>query len=110
MNTIIQKTSTLALIAILAAVSFFAYDFFNQSAFAQSDLTVTTNQSTSLIDPASEALLNKIESIKLDTSIFNNPVFLSLNDYTNPLPQESSGRANPFAPYPGMKSGAATSH
>lgn len=108
---LIQKAPTFALIAILAAVGFFAYDFFNQSVFAQdSNLTVSTNQLATLIDPASEAMLDEISSITLDTSIFSNPVFLSLNDYTNPLPQESAGRTNPFAPYPGLKTGATSSH
>lgn len=46
-------------------------------------------------------VLEKIESIKLDESIFTDPAFVSLQDYSITLVPETAGRINPFAPLPG---------
>lgn len=46
-------------------------------------------------------LLAQINSLQIDAAIFQDPVYQSLNDFTNevaPLPQ---GKKNPFAPLPG---------
>ena len=45
----------------------------------------------------SQALL-RIEQIKLDKSIFANPIYLSLVDRSRPINPEPTGRQNPFAP------------
>ena len=42
--------------------------------------------------------LEKMKSVKLDTSFFSDPVYLSLNDISIEVPQMLSGRRNPFAP------------
>lgn len=44
------------------------------------------------------ALLNRINSIKIDPKFFNDPVYLSLVDYTVPIPEQNVGRPNPFEP------------
>ncbi len=43
-------------------------------------------------------LLNQLNSLKLDTSIFENKSYRSLVDYTIAIPEQNIGRANPFAP------------
>lgn len=42
--------------------------------------------------------LRNIQSIRLDRSLFDDPVFKSLVDFGQPLVGEPVGRANPFAP------------
>ncbi|MES3030894.1 MAG: hypothetical protein V4697_00595 [Patescibacteria group bacterium] len=44
------------------------------------------------------SLLNQINSLKIDTSIFNSVVYRSLVDYTITIPEQNVGRPNPFAP------------
>ena len=44
------------------------------------------------------ALLLNLKSLKLDASIFNDPVFISLVDFGQNIPERSHGRTNPFAP------------
>jgi len=44
------------------------------------------------------ALLQELTIIRLDDSIFTNPMFLSLNDYHVDLSDEPKQRNNPFAP------------
>jgi hypothetical protein len=42
--------------------------------------------------------LIQIESLSLDRSIFENSIFKSLNDRSEPINSEPIGRTNPFAP------------
>jgi hypothetical protein len=43
-------------------------------------------------------LLDKLQNVKLDDSIFRNQAFINLTDYAITLPDQPRGRANPFAP------------
>jgi hypothetical protein len=47
-------------------------------------------------------LLNKLQSVTLDQSIFKTPAFLYLTDFSVPLPTEAPGRKNPFDVLPGF--------
>lgn len=42
--------------------------------------------------------LGKLRKLRLDTSIFNDPVWQSLEDFGQTLSPEPKGRTNPFAP------------
>ena len=45
-------------------------------------------------------LLDRLQSLKLDKSIFQEPIFQSLVDLSPELaPQEKKGRPNPFLPF-----------
>lgn len=44
------------------------------------------------------ALLNQIQSLKIDPTIFSEPVYKTLIDYSVPIPPQPVGRTNPFAP------------
>lgn len=51
--------------------------------------------------PISEELLvtlSNLHVIRLDDSIFSDPIFLSLSDFGVTIPPEQVGRRNPFAP------------
>ena len=41
-------------------------------------------------------LLDRLQSVELDSSIFNSPAFKSLTDYSIQLPTIPQGRLNPF--------------
>jgi hypothetical protein len=45
--------------------------------------------------------LLQLNSLKLDDSIFSDPVFVSLEDYTIEIAPQPQGRSNPFAPLGG---------
>ena len=100
-KNIIKKTPIFLLIAILVVVGLFGYGLIGHPVMAQSDLSVTGNSSGTLIDPQSEAVLNDIESIQLDTNFFTDSTFASLQDFTIPLSPEPVGKSNPFALLPG---------
>jgi|GEM_PF-521948 len=58
---------------------------------------VTTQQARLLSTQISQALL-KIDQIRLDRSVFDNPIFKSLSDRSQNIEPEPIGRSNPFAP------------
>ena len=47
-------------------------------------------------------LLNQIQSLKIDTTLFKDPAYQTLVDYSVPIPPVDVGRPNPFAPIPGV--------
>ncbi len=53
------------------------------------------------------ALLNEINQLKIDNSLFQDPVYLYLVDYSQEIPPLPVGRENPFAPIPGQAAAAA---
>lgn len=54
-------------------------------------------------------ILNMLNGIKLDTDIFNNPAFLSLEDFSVGLPEARLGKSNPFSKSEGQASGQTSS-
>jgi hypothetical protein len=44
------------------------------------------------------ALLNQIKSLEIDPTVFDEPVYQTLVDYSVPIPPQNVGRVNPFAP------------
>ena len=58
---------------------------------------VSNQQARVLGAQISQALL-KIDQIKLDRSVFENPIFKSLEDRSQNIEPEPVGRTNPFAP------------
>ena len=83
-------------VAILAGL-YFAYTFF----FKDNSAPVST------ISPAGAGgdvgssilpVLLQLKTIKLDQSVFSDPVFKSLQNFGRELPREDTGRPNPFAP------------
>ena len=61
--------------------------------------SVSTRSDDSIGNQFVSTLLN-LKDIKLDNSLFSDPAFQSLNDFTITLVQPGGeGRANPFAPF-----------
>jgi hypothetical protein len=47
------------------------------------------------------ALLDKIEGLSIDTSLFSDTTLINLEDFSVAIATETPGRVNPFAPLPG---------
>jgi len=63
---------------------------------------VLVSESVQEIPPEAQDLLNSLQalqSVDLEGSIFTNPSFHLLKDFSTPIIPEPLGRANPFAPY-----------
>ncbi len=47
-------------------------------------------------------ILNQIQNIRIDTSLFKDASYQSLQDYSVSIPEQGVGRPNPFEPIPGF--------
>ncbi len=93
-----KQNQTLILVIVIVVIAFFAYTYF----FTGKDSgAVLETQEVSIVTPADQdliSLLLELKSITLDESIFSNPSFQSLQDFSQELVPEPVGRINPFAP------------
>lgn len=93
------------LIIILIAIGFALYTFFLKPEEDSGELISgrgpiggsNSAQIQILGNQITQALI-QIESLQLDKSIFQNPIFRNLEDRSRPIPTEPRGRRNPFAP------------
>ncbi len=82
---------------IILGVAFFAYSYFFAKP-AEPLLSAQAVSTTTSVDQDLISLLLELKSIRLDDSIFSDPAFNSLQDFSQELVQEPIGRMNPFAP------------
>lgn len=104
MNT--QKSSKksiiiIVIIVIVAIIGYFYYSGKNQSSDT-SLLASAPNAADQAVGARVLLLLNQIQSLHIDTTIFKNPAYQALQDYTVSIPTLNVGRYNPFAPLPGL--------
>lgn len=92
----IKKNKKWIIGAVAILLVFVAYNAF----FAGVDprLLISEKQIDSDVGSEMLALLEQINSIGLDTSFFDDPVFGSLVDFGQELNPQPVGRPNPFAP------------
>jgi hypothetical protein len=85
-------------IVVFAAGAYFYY----QGQATPADDALTIDNTEVVVGANVLSLLNQIQSLKIDTSIFKSPVYQSLIDYSIPIPTLPVGRSDPFAPIPGF--------
>ncbi len=86
--------------AVVLAALFVAYSFFFKSEDTGS-LIVTEDAISSKQFAAGKELISLLvdmKSLKLNSDIFENNIFMNLQDFGLSLPPEPQGRANPFLP------------
>jgi len=91
--------SLLIAVAILGAVGFGAYAYINRGApEATDDLIVIDTSGATGVDGDLLQALQQLRVIKLDTTIFGEPLFRSFLDFGTEITPQPRGRQNPFAP------------
>jgi hypothetical protein len=93
----LAKYQNIIVIVVIIAIAFGIYSYF----FAGKTEAPLTAETVSAASPADQdliSLLLELKSITLDDSIFANPTFTSLHDFSQDLVAEPVGRPNPFAP------------
>ena len=90
----IHENKKYILIIFLAVAGFWLYSTY----FAGGSEELLTEQTVSPISQDILAVLSSLNTIRLDNSIFTDPVFTSLSDFGVTIPPENVGRRNPFAP------------
>ena len=98
------KFITNVIIAALGlSLLFLIYRFFIKTANepSSSPNLVAVGTAQNRVDETTDEFLNillSLQKIELRGEIFATPFFKSLQDFSTPLPEETPGRANPFAP------------
>jgi hypothetical protein len=103
MNNTQKKSSSkswiiMIVVIVIAAGAYFYY----QGQATPTDSLLTVDDTSVVVGANVLSLLNQIQSLKIDTSIFKSPVYQSLIDYSIPIPTLPVGRPDPFAPIPGF--------
>lgn len=92
------KYKYILIVVTLASLLYLGYMFWPQASEESALVNVSGGAGTVTDDFELLQLLSKIKQIKLESSIFSNPVFQTLEDFGQTIPEEYVGRANPFAP------------
>lgn len=87
----------IVIVAIIVA-AFIGYSLFFSS--KNSDLSPLLPQETDQSQTGNDLLMifAKLSALNLDPTVLQNPVFISLKNFSREIPSEPSGRSNPFAP------------
>jgi len=97
MLDIIKQNKVIIIVLIVIIVGFAWYGLSDK----QPSNSLLTNESRSSASAAEQEILRLLldmRSIRLDSSIFENPSFASLRDFGREIIPEPVGRTNPFAP------------
>jgi hypothetical protein len=96
-NNMKIKTAVTVFIAVFVLMVGIAI-FKGKSSSAQDTADLTVAETSDSVGREVLALLDDLRKIKLDDSIFKNPMFQELEDYSVTIPAELKGRKNPFNP------------
>lgn len=104
MNEIFQKIKIPLIVIVALFLGFLAYNsFIKKDEKSPTELGGGLNPiNKSTVNKAPDVrilpLLTKVRDIQFDGKIFEDPVYLSLDDKSQPIIPEDPGRPNPFAP------------
>lgn len=94
----LNKYKKLIIVIIILVIGFFLYsNFFVSDSADNSLLTATGPAEVQVLGQDIIRNLNKIAALKLDASVFNDPVLLNLSDFSEEITPQDSGRRNPFS-------------
>jgi hypothetical protein len=98
-----QKSSkkTVIITVVVLALLVIGYFYYNGTPSSSGSLLQTAPDASQAIGSQVLGLLNQIQSLKIDTTLFMDPAYLTLHDFTIAIPVLNVGRPNPFAPLPG---------
>lgn len=102
-----SRNLLIALVAIALVVGAGYMYMSRDRAVDDSLLTSSVPGTGSAVEGDLLSALFQLKKLKLDESIFQSPVWMSLSDFGKILTPETPGRTNPFAPF-GVSSTATT--
>jgi len=91
METLKKNKGTLAAIALFV-VAIFLYNFF----FKSEAITVPSESSASAIGDDLIKIRGDLQKVTLDQSVFSSSGYLLLTDFSTAIPEQATGRSNPF--------------
>ncbi|MCX6719365.1 MAG: hypothetical protein NTZ38_03265 [Candidatus Taylorbacteria bacterium] len=85
-------------VAILIVVAVIVYYAFFSGSSVGDSATLQEQSDEDIVGIETLSLLNQIQSLRIDKSVFQSAAYQSLEDYTVQIPPVNIGRPNPFAP------------
>jgi len=95
-----KKIKNAIIVAVVLGGIFLAYSFLVKG--GEEDLLVETQVGGISRFPAVQELftiLGQLSELTIDTSLFQNPVYVTLEDNTVTVSPQARGRLNPFRPF-----------
>src|SRR5690242_6026100 len=92
------------IVIIVVVVATIWYGLSSSSSTPEATLTTISTTGSPTADATDQELVSTVLALRavcLSGSIFQDPAFTSLQDFSTPIVQEQVGRANPFAPLTG---------
>jgi flagellar basal body-associated protein FliL len=109
MNNKPSSMKSWIIIAIVLIVAIVAYFIYSGSSTNSSSGTIQANSdATGQLGQQVLSLLNQVNSLQINTALFTSQAYTSLKDFSVTIPTQNIGRANPFAPIPGVSQYAST--
>ena len=100
MMQFLKQNKLLTLGGAVALVAAFGYFTFFSDGSPQ-ELVSSSDDALSSVSRDLIVTLSNLHTLRLDETLFDDPVFLSLSDFGVTIPPENVGRLNPFAPLGG---------
>lgn len=101
MITFIKQNKLLTIVAVIFIFGVAYYTFSSSGNSTQPVLSTSSDASSSAATQQLLVVLANLRTIRLDDTVFKDPVFLSLSDFGVVISPEAVGRRNPFAPFTG---------
>ena len=93
-----QKTKQIIIITVIIIIAFIGYKMFFPGGDTGATLTGSPSTAQFADGQTILVLLDNLNKVALDESIFSNNIFTSLVDFERPIQDQVIGRPNPFAP------------
>jgi hypothetical protein len=96
------KTTIIFIAILVAGILFYFYSSGSpsDSSINSIDETMTIgDQQTQIAAAKILTLLGEMSMLRIDKTIFSDPLYALLSDHTVVIPTQNVGRTNPFAPY-----------
>jgi len=95
------KYKKVIIVTLIAVLGFIGYSIFLKPApQAESLLKNSDSREVNVLGQEIIRSLSRIQSLRLDQSLFSDPIYLRLVDDSVEIPEPAVGRLNPFEPLP----------
>ncbi len=103
MNTQTSSKKSIISIVVIGGLLMVVYFYFSGGSVPSDTGSFDESgvQNSATVGMNTLSLLNQIQSLRIDTSIFKDSTYKTLTDYSVIIPEVEVGRPNPFAPLPG---------
>lgn len=102
MNTNKKSYTSTIVVIVIIVLAVLVYFYYQGKAPAEG-LVVEADPNTQMAAMQVSSLLAQVDMIHIDSTLFSDPGFQSLNDHTVAIPPQEVGRQNPFAPWAGAQ-------